>query len=93
MERCQGVAGNCCRGKILLTAKFCSKHHQENLATGRGQTSKIWLPTQKLGQAQGKGKAPRCGMEALMIRVCHQHNFGTKTKKFKSVKMIVNYGG
>jgi hypothetical protein len=48
------VAGNCYRGKILLTAKFCHFHHQENLAAGGGQTSKIWLPMQKLGELKKK---------------------------------------
>jgi hypothetical protein len=78
--------------KLLPTANFCHGHHQENLATGRDRTSKIWPPTQKLGWAQEKWKGAKVwhGNADTSLPLTQ---FGAKTQNFKSVKMIINYGG
>jgi hypothetical protein len=73
-------------------AKF---HNQQN-----SSTSKIWwlveqrqnhqiLPTDaKIGPDEKKGKAPRRGGKNLP-----PSKFVSKTKNYKNVKMIINYGG
>jgi hypothetical protein len=86
MERCQGVAGNCRRQQnsitriILQPAKFGGWW-------SKGRTRKICPPTQKLRWTKQKGKAPRCGKNLPLKKI------GAKTQNFKSVKMIINYGG
>jgi hypothetical protein len=74
-------------------AKF---HHKKN-----SSTSKIWrlveqrqnqknLSTNaKIGVDETKRKG-RCQGEA---RICRQQNLAEKRQNYKSVKMIINYGG
>jgi hypothetical protein len=54
----------------------------------KGRTTKFCQTMQKLGWTKEKGKAPRRGGKNLP-----PSKFVSKTKNYKNVKMIINYGG
>jgi hypothetical protein len=93
MNKCAQENGKVprCGRKQPLPEKFCRGHHQENFAAGRGRTSKILPPMQKLGRGSRKRKGTKVwhgnADKSLPLQ------FGTKTHNYKSVKMIINYGG
>jgi hypothetical protein len=87
----------CCR-ELPPQAKF---HNQQN-----SLTSKIWwlverrqnhqiLPTDtKIGLDERKRKGAKVrGQEFATLKICHPQNLPPRPKNYKSVKMIINYGG
>jgi hypothetical protein len=91
MERCQGVAENCCHqqnsitSKILQPAKFGGWWSE-------GRTRKIWpLGHPYKNQARQKKKKER--HQGAASKSLPPMEFGAKTQNFKTVKVKINYGG
>jgi hypothetical protein len=74
MERCQGVAGNCCHQQNSITSQIPSPakfFNQQNFVAGGAKTQA------KIGRMKEKGKAPKCGKQEFATNAiwCQDSNF------------------